>query len=218
VNRVARPRRSLESISPWRNLTRPLIDRFTQCRQNLKWCKTGLAREDHREGVKADSAQSSRQSASTILTRAIATCMKPTSNFDQNAKTSGSTSRNYSPPDLQLMSGGARNFVDNLREDPTPLPFALILLPESDFFSRFRGGARNYVGHYHRYRILRLRSWDHSLPCSYPSSHIAMTNMCMSHVSNPQSNTDTELQIRDCRHGIADTEHCPRAERGVLLS
>ena len=47
-------------------------------------------------------------------------------------------------------SGGARNFVDNLREDPTPLalPFALILLPESESFSRFRqGGARNYVGH-----------------------------------------------------------------------
>jgi hypothetical protein len=48
------------------------------------------------------------------------------------------------------MSGGARNVVDNLREDPTPLPFALmVLLPESESFSRLRGGARNYVGHYH---------------------------------------------------------------------
>jgi hypothetical protein len=54
------------------------------------------------------------------------------------------------------MSGGARNFVDNLREDPTPLPFALILLPESESCSRFRGGGRNYVGHYHIFDEFRF--------------------------------------------------------------
>ena len=88
-------------------------------------------------------------------------------------------------------SGGARNFVDNLREVSShlALPFALILLPESESFSGFRVGRGTTLGTiimvlYNRACVACAAAFRHVFPGSKAAEPATQHADCETAVSN----------------------------------